>query len=558
MRRTLFIGCLLLFAVISAYAQSMPTIEYFTVDKEFLNYPAVEGGTETAVFNWRAINLREGDRMQMHALVGGQWGLIGTDFEPEKSDTLVIAHPLDFAMPQYRLSVVDASGTIVAEAFLELPYASQTELPVISMFLALHPMPTITMSQLDEPFQVQWQVRNRWFNSNLIFEQILPDGTVLNAEVARPAWQYAHKADYLQLVYPGDYADVVLRLRVINVYDGSTLVQQDLVLAITDSPVAPAEVLTFSATPEVVNPGESVTINWEVTNSDVVFIEYYEGWINNSCPTIYRDLPLSGSLTVTAPELAFRGLQFLLFTDFYVGGSRHHCGSFREPAAELTVDVTDYIGQGVGYFRPESYYSTFGEQVILSWEVSEGDSVTILQLVEDRMPSLGEAPIAYETYSNLPLAGTLEVTIPDNQIVRTSITRHFLLYIIEAEPLPTFPDAAVHILIDEDGNPECDAVLNIGDNENGIDTEFAAPETELLVEWDSCGNENTLLYLAMREGNYNDPLVSEEYLPVEPSGAMPITMPAETGEYYIELYYEHEGERYFLRGSSVIIESAQG
>jgi hypothetical protein len=558
MRHTLLIGCLLLFAAISTYAQSMPTIEYFTVDKEFLDYPAVEGGTETAVFNWRAVNLREGDRMQMHALVGGQWGLIGTDFEPEKSDTLVIAHPLDFVVPQYRLSIVDASGAIVTEALLELPYAPQTELPTISMFLALHPTSTITMSQLDEPFQIQWQVRNRWFNSNLVFEQIMPDGTVLNAEFERPAWQYAHKADYLQLVYPGDYANVVLRLRVINVDDSSTLVQQDLVLAIVDNSVAPAEVLKFSAIHELVNPGESVTITWEVTNSDAVFIEYYDGFIGNPCPTVYRNLPLSGSLTVTAPELAFHSLQFLLFTDFYVAGSRHHCGSFQEPAAELTVDVTDYIAQGVGYFRPESYYSTFGEQVTLSWEVSDGESVTILQLAEDRTPSLGETPIAFETYSNLPLAGTLEVTIPDNPIVRASITRHFLLYIIEVEPLPTFPDAVVHILIDEDGNPECDAALNIGDNENGIDTELAAPETELLVEWDSCGIENTLLYLAMREGNYDDPLVSEEYLPVEPSGAISITMPAETGEYYIELYYEHEGERYFLRRSSVIIEPMQG
>jgi hypothetical protein len=558
MRRVLFICCLLLFIAVATYAQAIPTIEYFTVDKTTLDYPAVEAGTETAVFSWRAVNLREGDRMQMHALVGGQWGLIGEGFEPEKSDTLVIAHPLDFVLPKYRLSVVDASGTIVAEAFLELPYAPQTELPTISMFLALHPTTTISMSHLEKPFQVQWQVHNRWFNSNLIFEQIMPDGTVLNAEFERPTWQYAHKADYLQLIYPGDYADVVLRLRVVNVDDGSTLVQQDLVLAITDSPVAPAEVLTFSATPEFVNPGESVTITWEVTNSDAVFIEYYDGFIGNPCPTVYRNLPLSGSLTVTAPELAFRSLQFLLFTDFYLAGSRHHCGSFQEPASELTVDVTDYIGQGVEYFRPDSYTSTFGEQVTLSWEVSDGESVTILQLAEDRTPSLGETPIAFETYSNLPLAGTLEVTIPDNPIVRASITRHFLLYIIEDEPLPSFPDAGVSLLIDEDGNQECDAALNVGDNENGIDTEFAAPETELLVEWDSCDNENTLLYLAMREGNYDDPLVSEEYLPVEPSGAMPITMPAATGEYYIELYYEHEGERYFLRGSSIIIEPAQG
>jgi len=397
------------------------------------------------------------------------------------------------------------------------------------------------------------------FNSNLVFEQIMPNGTILNAEYERPVeWQYAHKADYLQFVYPGDYEDVVLRLRVVNRDDGSTLVQQDLVLAVTDSPVASAEVLAFSASPEIINRGESVTISWEVTNSDVVFIEYYEGFIANPCPTIYRDLPLSGSLTVTAPDLAFRGLTFLLFTDFYVGGSRHHCGSFREPAAELTVAVTDYIGQGVEYFRPESYYSTFGEQVMLSWEVSDGESVMILQLAEDRFPNLGETPVAYATYSNLPLTGTLEVTIPDNPIVRASITRHFLLYVIEDEPLPSFPDAQASVNIDEDGNLTCDATLSVVDSENGMVTEFGAMGMELSVQWDSCGNENTLLRLALRRGDYNDPLVSEEYIPVEPSGTTTVTLPEETGRYSIELYYEDEGERYTLRTLPFVIEILAG
>lgn len=190
--RAVLVLCLLLFMGVETQAQPAPTIEYFTVDNHALDYPAVEAGVEAANFSWRVVGLREGDQMQMHALVGGQWRLIGAGFAPEKTDRLVIAHPLHFIPPTYRLSVVDAAGTPVAEHVLELSYAPPEGPPTVSMFLTFPPVEIIPLSAFDEPFHVQWRVSNRWFNSNLVFEQVLPDGTILNAEYSRPAeWQYA-------------------------------------------------------------------------------------------------------------------------------------------------------------------------------------------------------------------------------------------------------------------------------------------------------------------------------------------------------------------------------
>ncbi len=346
--RTGWIFCLLLVIVVPVYAQSTPAIEYFTVDNASLSYPAVEAGTEAANFSWRAVGLRPGDEMQMHALVGGQWAVIGTGFEPEKTDRLVIAHPLDFIPPQYRLSVVDDNGAIVAESIIELGYAAPEGLPEISMFLAFPPVETISVDALDEPFHVQWQVRNRWFNSNLIFEQLLPDGTVLKAEYPRPLeWQYAHKDDYLPLVYPGDYEDVVLQLRVVNREDDATLAQRQLRLHVENDTIPQSETITFSVTPQTAKPGEVVTVTWEVVNTDAVFIEYHDGNPNGSCAgnleEVY-EMPPSGSLEITAPEAAFSALQLRLFADFYTGGSRHNCSSRRTPLGDLRVELTDYIG----------------------------------------------------------------------------------------------------------------------------------------------------------------------------------------------------------------------
>ncbi|MCZ7544301.1 MAG: hypothetical protein M5R40_12555 [Anaerolineae bacterium] len=355
--RAVLVLCLLLFMGVETQSQPAPTIEYFTVDNHALDYPAVEAGVEAANFSWRVVGLREGDQMQMHALVGGQWRLIGAGFAPEKTDQLVIAHPLDFIPPTYRLSVVDAAGTPVAEHVLELSYAPPEGPPTVSMFLAFPPVEIIPLSAFDEPFHVQWRVSNRWFNSNLVFEQVLPDGTILNAEYPRPAgWQYAHKADYLHIVYPGDYQDVVLQLRVVNRDDGSTLAREQLTLHVDNNVAPQPEAVTFTVSPETAQPGETVTLAWEVVNTDVVFIEYHDGNPSGRCAgnleRVY-ELPTKGTVEITTPEAAYSALQFRLFADFYIEGTRHNCSSPQTPLGELSVSLTDYIGQGVEYFGVE-------------------------------------------------------------------------------------------------------------------------------------------------------------------------------------------------------------
>ena len=559
-----------LFTAAAAWAQSGPIIESFTVDQSTLSYPEVEGGTAAANFSWRAVGLRESDQMQMHAWVGGHWILIGEGFEPEKTDQLVISHPLDFVPPKYRLSVVDATGTIVTEQILELSYAPPAELPSISMFYAFPPRDVIPMSAFDEPFRIQWEVRNRWFNSNIVFEQILSDGTVVNAEYPA-AWQYAHATGYVQLVYPGDYQDVVLQLRVVNRDDGSTLAQQQLILHVANSQLPQPELVSFTATPELVDLNGTVTLNWEVANTDAVFIEYEDGNPNGSCAgnleEVY-ELPPSGTLDVTAPDWAISPLRFRLFADYHTSGDRHHCGSNQTPLAELPVELTDYVHQGVEYFhiepyRIDPYHFVPGDTFTVSWSVTEGQSVTItypnLDAAQDQSDP-NSIPV-FATYADLPLTGSIEVTIPDNPGIRayTYGYGYLWLYVIEAGEMPPVPDDSLTVFYDRDGNLECDPSLSVGDSD-GAGPDDAVAGTDVSVTWDSCGLETTLLRLALvTDGSYSsDNPDREEFLPVNSSGTTTIRLPDEAGTFYIQLYYEHEGWRYMLRSSPLILSQDQG
>lgn len=548
---------LLLCAGLTAQAQSLPTIELFTVAGGPISYPAVEAGEAAADFSWRAVGLRDGDRMQLHALVGGAWVLIGEDFAPEKTDRLVIAHPLDFIPPTYRLSVVDAAGSIVAEQILELSYAPPDGPPTIAMFLPFPSGYTVVVPEtaFDAPLPVQWQVDNRSFNSSLVFEQVLPGGTARSAELPRPVeWLPAHSTGSLHVIDPGAYQDVVLRLRVIDRADGRTLAQQDLVLHVENSALPAAELVSFEVTPDAADPGGAITVSWEVTGTDAVFIEYFDGLPNGTCAgdleTVYGDLPTSGALTVMAPELSYGGVSFRLFADYYVPGDRHHCGSYQDPLAEVGVPLMDYIGQGVQSFTVAPGITTVGATVTLSWAVSEGQSVTIIQPdTDDVLPGWGELPPAYAIYSDLPLSGTLSVTIPDDPTARAAHGRYFLLYIIEEDgTLPGHHDWNAHVVLDIDGHLDCETRLQAGEGQRTL-----PPGAAVTVTWDNCGYEESVLRYAFSAGDNGQQPVRETVETVGSAGTTRITLPDEAGVFLIQLSYVYQGQRYFLRAARLTL-----
>src|SRR3982751_3400069 len=76
---------------------TQPYIDFYTADRLVVDYPGVEAGVEAVNMSWKAVNVSGEDFMRMEAWVNGRWVLIGEHFAPEKSDRIVVSHPLSFA-----------------------------------------------------------------------------------------------------------------------------------------------------------------------------------------------------------------------------------------------------------------------------------------------------------------------------------------------------------------------------------------------------------------------------------------------------------------------------
>jgi hypothetical protein len=166
---------------------------------------------------------------------------------------------------------------------------------------------------------VSWAVENRPANTNLIFEQVLPSGAVINVELPRtvpivPSSGVGVAAPRL----PDRSADsIVLQIRLARLDNNQTLVSTRLTLPISgrigqdadpteDAPNDAAVLLkSLIATPDPLRAGSPLTITWEGENADSATLHVYavgdEGIIGQSPITTLTDLPVSGSHTYTLP-----------------------------------------------------------------------------------------------------------------------------------------------------------------------------------------------------------------------------------------------------------------
>lgn len=343
MRAMLFGLFLVLILGTPVAAQTGPAITEFTYDGIPLGYDEVEQGIASAVFSWRAVNVAPPYRMQMHALVGGRWVLIGEDFAPVKSDTLVIAHPLSFSLPTYRLSIVDAGGVIVDEARLALAYAATDPdgAPQITSFSVLTP-DSISRQALAAGaarLTVAWEVSNRLANTNLIFEQVMPDLTWRSVDLPRlDSWVRSVGSGEVAPVDAANYSEtgqypITLQIRLVDIATGVTLSWMQTTVAVTDDAgdvfPTPAPTATYEPslhhqitfeTPYLVTLGSSMTVSWDASPEasvadEVVIREWHNlyyggkygtqaGHVDNAGETPAREwsgLPLQGELTLDVP-----------------------------------------------------------------------------------------------------------------------------------------------------------------------------------------------------------------------------------------------------------------
>jgi hypothetical protein len=539
------------FLTFTIQAQALPTIDFFTVDNHALDYAAVERGYETANFSWQAGGLRAGDKMEMHAWVNNDWRLIGEGFEAAKTDSLVIAHPLSFELPRYRLSVVDSSGQRIVESVLELQYAESSVAPRIAYFLSRELSFTPQSIQNQEGVAVHWWVYNRWYRSNIVYEQVMPDGRVISiAENVLTEFRRAVDQGVLYPRYPGDGEDVVLRLRVVDIDTGETLAQLDTILPIIASNTPPPELLSFSVSPSLGTRGGTATLSWNVANANRVYITQTATGVSGCKFTlppdeVYEDLPTTGTLDVQIPAEAYGAIRFQLVPDRYLVEA-YSC----EPSGileEIYLELESYNAHNPLIreisLNPGSV-ALAGNVLELHWDISEGQSVLIQQ-----GSGYGENALQ-QTFSDLPLMGSLQITIPNTPQVRQDSYIWISLYLVRegvAEPEYLWSDS---LSIDRDDNLNCEAFIR---TEPPMITPIP-PSQEIAVTWNGCGAGNLVLRTILEETtNYS--IIQDSSQDVADSGSFVTTAPNQEGVVRFILYRVLEGQQIELQRASLLIEN---
>ncbi|HEX2909057.1 MAG TPA: hypothetical protein VHO69_19445, partial [Phototrophicaceae bacterium] len=128
---------------------------------------------------------------------------------------------------------------IVLPGWAALAAPEQQAQPAISAFTTTATLVDRTqLAAKTARIPVAWATTNRPSTANLVFEQVLADGNIVNVELPRDnPWVASSGNGVVAPIAPGGTAtQVVFRLRLIDLLTQNTLAQRDLTLPVGDAP----------------------------------------------------------------------------------------------------------------------------------------------------------------------------------------------------------------------------------------------------------------------------------------------------------------------------------
>ncbi|MBN1285265.1 MAG: hypothetical protein JXB47_07700 [Anaerolineae bacterium] len=178
---------------------------------------------------------------------------------------------------------------------------------------------------------VAWQVVNRPPDTDLVFEQILPDGGAI--PVGLPGAPSAGRGEIAPALPSGAAAALTLRLRLVDRATGETLDARTLALDIFRSPqlsftatatptAEPSQglrVVAFAAAPDTVTAGGTVTLRWEVSGAASVALSMQGP--SGAYTDARTDLAGAGAWEVAIPE-AYGGAVIFQLSAAGAGGAK--------------------------------------------------------------------------------------------------------------------------------------------------------------------------------------------------------------------------------------------
>lgn len=172
-----------------------------------------------------------------------------------------------------RLSVIRiGSGTVLAQREYSVPIIDGPG-AVINQFTSTVPgVDRLGLQNRTVRVPVTWEVYNRPAESNLVFEQILDDGTVVNIELPRqnPIVPSAGTGSVAPIL-PGTSTNIRIRLRLIDRASPAVYDTQEITLPIVESPSA-ARITLFTTTTNSIDITQlrgrtaRVPVTWRVQN----------------------------------------------------------------------------------------------------------------------------------------------------------------------------------------------------------------------------------------------------------------------------------------------------
>jgi hypothetical protein len=241
-----------------------------------------------------------------------------------------------------RLSVVNAAKDILAYRELQIQIEDNLARPQIDSFYAN--VPDISSQQLragEARIEVGWFTSNRTEQMNLVFEQVLPNGQVVNVELPRPhIWVNSQGTGITAPIYPGDgVAHVHLQVRLYLLNSNETLDTRTIFVPIQEHIQAPGPTPTRSTSDPVINhftvnpssatEGDEITLSWDVSGvNSVRLISSFPGASQPNTDVVVGNV---GTQTMNAPY----GWQEVVFILRLAEG-----GNYIPPLQTITVPLT--------------------------------------------------------------------------------------------------------------------------------------------------------------------------------------------------------------------------
>ncbi|MBZ0284425.1 MAG: hypothetical protein K8L97_27040 [Anaerolineae bacterium] len=274
-----------------------PTITVFSTSATGVNLAQLTNKTARVPVSWNVTNRPDGSNLvfeqilednsvvnvelpRQNPFVSSSGDGVAAPVAPKNTATTSITL-------RVRLVNLSTNATLVQKD-LTLPILSGQVVPVIRSYTTT--ATSVSRAQLTNRsarIPVSWAVDNRPQNSNLVFEQVLANGGVINVELPRqnPLVSSSGNGVVSPALPGGTATSVTLRLRVIDLTTQATLAEQSINLPISDT-TPTASIRSFATTATtvdnatLVNRTARVPVSWAVDNrpegSALVFEQVFE------------------------------------------------------------------------------------------------------------------------------------------------------------------------------------------------------------------------------------------------------------------------------------------